>query len=186
MSTKQKNNQGTAVQVNDPNVIELEGKVLERDRVINALQQRLDDTERKLEDALARLEDALKQTVEFVPHGDDPLLDLTEAGELVGRSHQTIRNMIQQKMLRCIQEPGGLMRVRKSSLVKLFSEAFLIDEEQRERDEENTRRIRENTERMLAEKRARDAELRIEAPPEGSDTYVNPVLLALRREREQV
>jgi len=149
--------------------------------IVNELQVRLDERERQLEDALARLDDALKQT-DFVSHGEDPLLNLTEAGELVGRSHQTIRNMINQKMLRCVQEPGGLIRVRQSSLVKLFAEAFLIDEEQRQRDIERAERRRQDE----AERRANsDQHLRIDRPPEGGDTYVNPILLQLKRERER-
>lgn len=149
--------------------------------LISELRQRLAETEGKLEDALARLDDALKQDSEFVPDSEDPLLDLTQAGELVGRSHQTIRNMINQKMLRCVQEPGGLMRVRKSSLVKLYSESFLIDAEQRQRDEQAAERRRAEA----IEREAPNSGIEIEKPPEGGDTYINPILLQLKQEREQ-
>jgi hypothetical protein len=57
---------------------------------------------------------------DFVPHSDDPFLTLQAAGELVGRSGQTIRNWIAEGYVESEIDPSGLRRVRKSKLLRFF------------------------------------------------------------------
>lgn len=57
---------------------------------------------------------------DFIPHADDPILTLQAAGDLVGRSGQTIGNWIREGYVESELDPSGLRRVRKSKLLRFF------------------------------------------------------------------
>lgn len=61
-----------------------------------------------------------KDSEEFVSHAEDPLLSPSECGLLVGRSAQTIRRHIADKILRAHRDPTGRFRIRKSALVRVY------------------------------------------------------------------
>jgi hypothetical protein len=57
---------------------------------------------------------------EFVPHRDDPLLSMSEAGRLIGKSRTTIARLMDDEMLCSVKDARGLRRVRKSELIRFF------------------------------------------------------------------
>jgi hypothetical protein len=57
---------------------------------------------------------------DFIPHKDDPILNLQAAGDLIGRSGQTIRNWIAEGYIESEIDPSGLRRVRRSKLLRFF------------------------------------------------------------------
>jgi hypothetical protein len=57
----------------------------------------------------------------FVTHDEDPILSLSEAGRLVGRTHTTIATWCEQGFLRYFRDPSGLRKVRKSDLARFYS-----------------------------------------------------------------
>ena len=56
---------------------------------------------------------------------DDPMLTLSEAGAIVGKSRQTIRRWIADGLLRGVRDPSGLHRVRRSELLKFYGASAL-------------------------------------------------------------
>ena len=54
----------------------------------------------------------------FVPHRDDPLLSMSEAGRLVGRTHTTIGRWVNDGLIDTVRDGRGLRRIRKSELIK--------------------------------------------------------------------
>lgn len=55
---------------------------------------------------------------EFIPHRLDPLLNLSEAGRLIGRSPTCIRKWIESGILEAVRGSGMInRRVRKSDLI---------------------------------------------------------------------
>lgn len=95
-----------------------------------------------------------KASAKFVSHGDDPMLSYTEAGEMVGRSNTTIRRWVEDGLLRKVEDPSGVPRIRQSELAKFYGASALaeVDAERKERDE---RQRQELLEKMRANE-ARD------------------------------
>lgn len=54
----------------------------------------------------------------FVAHRDDPMLSMSEAGRLIGRTHTTIRRWIDDGLIDAVRDVRGLRRVRKSELIR--------------------------------------------------------------------
>lgn len=49
-------------------------------------------------------------------HQEDPLLTLTQAGDMMGVTHTTIKSWIMTGVLQGVMLPGGRLRVRQSSV----------------------------------------------------------------------
>ncbi len=54
----------------------------------------------------------------FTPHREDPFLNLSEAGRLIGRSHTTIRRWLDDELIECIRDERGIRRIRRSALIR--------------------------------------------------------------------
>ena len=64
----------------------------------------------------------------FVPHHEDPFLSFAECGLLVGRTRQTIRNWVNDGILRAQKDPGSsCRRVRRSDLVRFYGATALAE-----------------------------------------------------------
>lgn len=58
-------------------------------------------------------------------HEDDPILNLSEVGRMIGKSPQTIGRWCQDGLLRCLPLPNGLRGVRKSEINKFLGGSAL-------------------------------------------------------------
>lgn len=61
----------------------------------------------------------------FVPHEEDPMLSYSEAGRLVGRTGQTIKNWVTDGYVRAFRDPSGSHRVRKSELIAFYNNSAM-------------------------------------------------------------
>ena len=63
---------------------------------------------------------------DFVENIDDPLLSMSEAGHIIGKSPQTISRWMDEGLLAFYRDPTGLRRVRKSELVRFYGATALV------------------------------------------------------------
>jgi len=57
-------------------------------------------------------------TKKFVPHSEDPILSLSAAGRLIGKTHTTIKRWVDAGLLNATKDARGFIRVRKSEIVR--------------------------------------------------------------------
>lgn len=55
-------------------------------------------------------------------HGDDPLLTLSQVGELMGVTRQTVSNWVGRGKMRCVRLPGDLPKVYRSEVNRYLQE----------------------------------------------------------------
>lgn len=94
----------------------------------------------------------------FTTHQEDPMLTLAEAGRRVGRSANSIKNWINDGLLRSVRDPSGLSRIRQSELEKFYGATALAEvaEEKRAREAKNLEDFRERQAERAAEEEQRE------------------------------